>query len=131
MNESGNAGAGVVSSGGAYAQRILPTLQRIRAARQQADALLADPAAPPMVAAGAELARATIAALDKRLRAAAIYDLAQAERLDQDAQGMAQACQLIDETRHALRELARELGQSAAPGDAVLAELIATLDADA
>lgn len=120
-------------AGGGYAQLILPTLQRIRAARQQADALLADAATRPAVAACAESTRATIVAFDQRLRAAGIYDLTQAGLLDQDAQRMAQACRLIDATHRQLRQLAHELRQRAehcaVAGDAALAGLIATLDA--
>ena len=145
MNELSNADAGAASpgadapgglAGGGYAQRILPTLQRIRSARQQAEALLAEASANPArpaVAACAAFARASVVACDQPLRVAGLYDLAQAELLDKDAHRMAQAGQLIDATRLALRRLASELRQRAEEdtvcSDAALAELIATLDA--
>ena len=116
---------------GSYALLILPTLRRIRAARGCADALAGGAAGAELVAC-AELARTTIAALDQRLRAAGLYDLAQPDRLESDAQRMAAACRLIDETRCELRELARSIRQRAEAGgagtDAALAELVATLD---
>lgn len=141
MIERSDADAGAASStarahgepaGGAYARSILPTLRRIRAARLCAEAL-ARRASSAEVMACVEHARASIAALDQRLRATGIYDLAQPDRLDKDAQGRAQACLLIDEARRQLHRLAHRVCLRAercgAANDAALAELIATLDA--
>ena len=115
---------------GSYAQLILPTLRRIRTARRGADALACSASDTGLVTC-AERARTTITALDQRLRAAGLYDLAQPDLLEKDAPRMAQACQLIDETRRQLGELAARLraecGDEA--GQAALAELVATLDA--
>ena len=116
---------------GSYALLILPTLRRIRAARGYAAALAGGATSAELVAC-AELAHTTIAALDQRLRAADLYDLAQPYLLANDAQRMAQACRLIDEARGQLGELARHVRLSAercgAAGQAALAELVATLD---
>jgi hypothetical protein len=116
---------------GSYALLILPTLRRIRAARGCPDALAGGTASAELVAC-AELAHTTIVALDRRLRAAGLYDLAQPDLLENDAQRMAAACRLIDETRRQLCELAHSIHQRAAQSgagtDAALAELVATLD---
>ena len=117
---------------GSYALLILPTLRRIRAARECADALTGRTASAELIAC-AELAHTTIVALDQRLRAAGLYDLAQPDLLQNDVQRMAAACQLIDETGRQLRELARRVHVNAercgAAGQAALAGLVATLDA--
>ena len=121
-------------TGSAYALLILPTLRRIRSARACAAALAHHTASAESVAC-AEVAHTTIVALDQRLRATGLYDLAQPDLLENDAQRMAQACRLIDETRGQLCELARRVQVNAercgGAGHAALAELVATLDAEA
>ena len=141
MIDRSEADAGAASStvnttggpaGGSYAQLILPTLRRIRAARLHAEALARRTSSAEVMAC-AELARTTIVAFDQRLRATGIYDLAQPDRLEDDAQRRTQACLLIDETRRQLRHLARRIdlraGEGGAGNDAALAGLIAALDA--
>ena len=119
---------------GSYALLILPTLRRIRAARACAAALAGGTAGAGLVAC-AERAHTTIVALDQRLRAAGLYDLAQPDLVDNDAQRMAAACRLIDQTRRQLRELAQSIRQLAAQNgaadDAAFAELVTTLAAEA
>lgn len=115
-----------------YAQLILPTLRRIRAARACADGLASRTADTGRLA-RAERARTTIAALDQTLRAAGLYDLAQPDLLEKDAARRAQASRLIDEARGQLRRLAADLRAESgdAGDDAALAELVATLDESA
>ena len=129
MDESGNVGAGAASSGGGYAQRILPTLQRIRTARLLAETLSKSPPTPGLAAIGVA-ALAAIRGFDKRLRTIGVYDLALLGVLEGDPLRMGKTCLVVAEVGWRLRHLARSVylravqrGEDTTP----VAELVAAL----
>ena len=123
--------AGSGSAGGSFAQRILPTLQQIRAARLLAAALVNRAPTPGLAAIG-DFALAAIHGLDKSLRMIGVYDLSQLGVLESDPLLMGKTCLVVDEVGWRLRHLARSVylrtaqrGEDLAP----VAELIAELGA--
>lgn len=124
---------GAATVGGTFAQRILPTLQRIRSAAQLADALSRSATTATLAMAGA-FARDAIHALDARLRLTRVYDISLLGVLESDAQRMAKTCLVIDEVNWRLRHLARSIYLRCERGGeasdlAQVAELVAVLGA--
>ncbi len=117
---------------GVFAERILPTLQQIRAARRLA-AALASAATTDAVAHISRFALETIRAIDKSLHEIGVYDLSQVDVLEKKPEVMGEACQLLGEVAWRLRHLARMItlraAQSGDAGDlAQVAELVAVLN---
>jgi hypothetical protein len=124
-------GSGI--AGGSFAQRILPTLQRIRTARLLAESLLRDAPTPGLAAIGS-YALAAIRILDKSLRATSVYDLAQLGVLESDPALMGKTCLALDEVSWRLRHLGRSTYlrcQQSGEALAQVAELVAVLDPSA
>ena len=125
------ADAGGSPAGGSFAQCILPTLQRIRAARLLAETLSKSAPTPGLAAIGS-FALAAIRGFDKRLRAIGVYDLALLGVLESDPPRMGRTCLVVAEVGWRLRHLARSVylrtlqrGEDAA----LAAELVAALGA--
>jgi hypothetical protein len=125
------ADAGGSPAGGSFAQRILPTLQRIRAARLLAETLSKSAPTPGLAAIG-DAALAAIRGFDKRLRTIGVYDLALLGVLESDPLRMGNTCLVVAEVGWRLRHLARcvylrtvQRGEDATP----VAELVAALGA--
>jgi HD-GYP domain-containing protein (c-di-GMP phosphodiesterase class II) len=93
--------------GGSFAQRILPALQRIRAARLLAETL-SKSTSRGLAAIGA-VALAKIRGFDKRLRTIGVYDLALLGVIESDPLRMEKACLVVAEVGWRLRHLARHV----------------------
>lgn len=102
------ADAGGSPAGGSFAQRILPTLRRVRAARLLADALSTSAPTPGLGEIGGA-ALAAILGFDKRLRTIGVYDLALLGVLEGDPLRMEKACLVVAEVGWRLRHLARSV----------------------
>lgn len=117
--------------GGSFAQRILPTLQHVRAARLLAEALSTSAPTPALAQIG-NVALMAIRAFDKRLRTIGVYDLALLGVLEGDPLRMEKACLVVAEVGWRLHHLARSVHWRAAQrgeDTASLAELCAALSA--
>ena len=125
------ADAGGSPVGGSFAQCILPTLRRIRAARLLAEAL-SESAPTPGLAEIVGAALTAIRAFDKRLRTIGVYDLALLGVLESDPLRMEKACLVVAEVGWRLRHLARNVHWRAAQrgeDTTSVAELCAALSA--
>ena len=123
------ADAGGCPVGGSFAQRILPTLQRIRAARLLAETLSKSAPTPGLAAIG-DAALAAIRGFDKRLRTIGVYDLALLGVLESDPPRMGKTCLVVAEVGWRLRHLARcvylrtvQRGEDTTPVAALVAAL--------
>ena len=94
--------------GGSFAQRILPALQRIRAARMLAETLSKSAPTRGLAAIGA-VTLAKIRGFDKRLRTIGVYDLALLGVIESDPLRMEKACLVVAEVGWRLRHLARHV----------------------
>lgn len=115
--------------GGSFAQRILPTLQRIRTARLLAEVLSKSAPTPGLAQIG-QVALTAIRAFDKRLRTIGVYDLALLGVLEGDPLRMEKACLVVAEVGWRLHHLARSVHWRAAQrgeDTAPVAELCAAL----
>jgi hypothetical protein len=117
---------------GRFVERILPTLQQIRAARHLAEALASEARAEG-VAQISRLALETLRVIDTSLHAIGVYDLSRVDVLEKDPEVMGEACLLLSEVAWRLRHLARttylRAAQSGDAGDlAQVAELVAVLN---
>ena len=121
--------AGGSPVGGSFAQRILPTLQRIRTARLLAETLSTSAPTPGLAAIGGA-ALAAIRGFDKRLRTIGVYDLALLGVLESDPPRMGKTCLVVAEVGWRLRHLARcvylrtvQRGEDTTPVAALVAAL--------
>jgi hypothetical protein len=95
---------------GPFAERVLPTLRRLKSVRQSAEELAARTASPG-TAAVASLARDALGRLDGVLRTAGVYDLSRLDVLENDPVSMGETCLLLEEVRWRMRHLARVVYQ--------------------
>ena len=96
-----------------FAERVLPTLRQLRAARKIAETLVEDGAAPAWRRIG-DHALDAIRSIDATLRTTGVYDLSELTALEGDATRMNAVCCVLDEVGVWLRALARDLAQQAA-----------------
>ena len=96
-----------------FAERVLPTLRQLRAARKIAETLVEDGAAPAWRRIGNHALDA-IRSIDATLRTTGVYDLSELTALEGDATRMNAVCCVLDEVGVRLRALARDLAQQAA-----------------
>jgi hypothetical protein len=113
---------------GPFAERVLPTLRRLKSMRQSADELAARTVSPG-VAAVASFARDVLCHLDGCLRTAGVYDLSRLDVLENDPASMSETCLLLEEVRWRLRDLARVVyqraGETGNAGDLAQAAVLA------
>ncbi|WP_301100342.1 HD domain-containing phosphohydrolase [Propionivibrio sp.] len=124
---------GTGSTGGSFAQRILPTLQRIRSARLLAETLSSTVMTPGLGRIGS-FALSAIRDLDKRLRATGVYDLSQLDVFETDPTLMEKTCLVLAEVNWRLRHLARKVYMRTEQGrnkQAQVAELVSVLSMSA
>ena len=100
----GDAGAPAIS--GKFAERVLPTLQQIRAARLKAEALFSARPSHLLVSVGG-FALEAIHRIDKSLRAINLYEFSQLVVLESDPVSMGKTFLVLDEVAWRLRNLAR------------------------
>lgn len=98
---------------GHFAERVLPTLKQLRAARKVAETL-ADGAALPVPERIVRQALESIRSIDATLRTTGVYDLSELAALEGDAARMSAVCRVLDEVGERLRDLAREVRQQTA-----------------
>jgi len=118
---------------GHFAQRVLPTLRQLRAARRAAEVLAMAPVSPALERI-AGFALESIRSIDTTLRLTGVYDLSELAALESDAERMNGVCRVLDEVAARLRALAREISQQTAPleeaaASTALADLLALLNA--
>lgn len=114
---------------GHFAERVLPTLKQLRAARKVAETL-ADGTPLPALERIVRQALASIRSIDATLRTTGVYDLSELAMLEADAARMSAVCRVLDEVGERLRGLARDLRQQAASlGDAETAGRLLALAA--
>lgn len=110
-----------------FAERVLPTLKQLRAARKVAETLAGDGASPVLERIGYQALEA-IRSIDTTLRTTGVYDLSELTALESDATRMNAVCRVLDEVGERLRALAQDLAQQAAQvGDADAAGRLAAL----
>ena len=96
-----------------FADRVLPTLRQLRAARKIAEALAEEHTAPAWRRIG-NYALDAIRSIDATLRTTGVYDLSELSVLEGDATRMNAVCRVLDEVSGRLRALAEDLVQQAA-----------------
>ncbi|MFZ4536595.1 HD-GYP domain-containing protein [Propionivibrio sp.] len=99
-------GAPAVS--GNFAERVLPTLQQLRAARLLAEALSSTGPTKHLASVGG-FALNTIRRIDKSLRATGVYEFSQIQALENDPACMGKTSLMLDEIIWRLRNLARNV----------------------
>jgi hypothetical protein len=93
-----------------FSERVLPTLQQLRASRMLAEAIAhADGRITRRVAGVGQFALAAILSIDKSLRATGVYELSQLELLERDPAIMGEVCLVLSEVTWRLRNLARNI----------------------
>lgn len=85
-----------------FAERVLPTLKQLRAARKAAEALTDERVSPATVRIGRDVLEA-IRSIDTILRTTGVYDLSELAALESDATRMNAACRVLDEVGERLR----------------------------
>lgn len=96
-----------------FADRVLPTLRQLRAARKIAEAMVEEHTAPAWRRIG-NYALDAIRSIDATLRMTGVYDLSELSVLEGDAARMNAVCRVLDEVSGRLRALAEDLVQQAA-----------------
>ena len=97
-----------VANTGTFADRILPTLQRLRTSRKIAEALAVGGPSAKAVSAG-RFALDALISVDKSLRATGVYELSQVEVLENDPEIMGEVSLVLNEVNWRLRNLARNI----------------------
>jgi hypothetical protein len=92
---------------GSFAERILPVLQRLRSARQMAEALISE--AKQKGGTAGRFALDALRSIAKSLRATGVYELNQLEILESDPAIMGEVCLVLNEVTWRLRNLARNI----------------------
>lgn len=96
-----------------FAERVLPTLRQLRAARKIAEALVEEHTAPAWRRIG-NYALDAIRSIDATLRTTGVYDLSELTVLEGDPTRMNAVCCVLDEVSGRLRALAQDVAQQAA-----------------
>ncbi len=96
-----------------FAERVLPTLKQLRAARKAAEAL-SDERASLATARIGRHALDAIRSIDTILRTTGVYHLSELEALESDATRMNAVCCVLNEVGERLRALAGEIARQEA-----------------
>lgn len=113
-----------------FAERVLPTLRQLRAARKIAEALIEEATVPGLLRIGGHALEA-IRSIDAMLRSTGVYELSELAALENDATRMSAVCRVLDEVGERLRALAEDIAQQAADAGspAALVSMLAVLRA--
>lgn len=98
-----------------FAERVLPTLQRIRRIRLAAQALSASGSTLQTMRIGTYVLEA-ILRIDKTLRSTGVYELSHVNALENDPAGMEAISRILDAVAAHLATLANQVVQRAQPG---------------
>ncbi|MFT3848608.1 MAG: hypothetical protein QM739_07955 [Propionivibrio sp.] len=110
-----------------FAERVLPTLRQLRAARKVAETLVGGATSPALENVGRQ-ALQSIRSIDAALRTTGVYDLSELAALETDATRMSAVCRVLDEVGARLHGLAQDVAQQAAQaGDADAAARLVAL----
>ncbi len=123
---------GAPQQSGSFSERVLPTLQQLRAARLMAETLVQGGFTSHATNAG-QYALEAIRSIDKSLRATGVYELSQLEVLESDPAIMGEVCLVLNEVGWRLRNLARNIYLRTEQGGnandlAIIADLVSALN---